>query len=210
MARPPKTSGVPHELHQAIHERYLSMAREAGVVHMPSPDYQEKVILALLQRLRKMDQALAAHCAGEIAVIAGAEKALFAPPERVDAEIKRALNSVAFGKPSRATCIPETVYVQRDMLLNFLTREGYPRDARNDETRKEWLSNRWQRIIDVISPDLCFCNYTVSFEGLLRLAKQQDRCHPLDSIPATADLILANLHNTTPANIGRLLKTIRS
>lgn len=206
MARPPKTSDVPYELHQAINNRYLRLAAEASVIPIPSLKYQETIILALLQRLQGMDPAVAGHCAGEIAAITGAEKSLLAPGERVEAEIQRALNSIANGKPSRATCIPEAIFVQRDMLLDFLTREGYPPNARNDETRKEWLSRRWNRIIDVISPTLCFCSYTVSFEEFLRL----DKAHRWDSLAATVDLILANLHNTTPANIERIVKTVRS
>lgn len=206
MARPPKKSNVPYEIHKNINEYYLKFHKESN--GMPSKKYHEQIIRALLQRLQGIDPEQAAHCAGMIAVIAGAEVARFASQDQIENEIKWAFNGIAFGKPSRAMCGRGTFLVQRDMLLDYLMREEYPCQAENTKTMKDWLAQHWSRIIELITPTPCGCSYTVSFDGLGSLAERSGTSHKWRSVADTAVLILANLHNTTPANIRRILKAL--
>src|SRR5262249_55946478 len=114
------------------------------------------------------------------------------------------LANIAAGEPSGQAHAVGTLQSQRGVVLDFLKQEQYPTDARNDLTRKEWIKPRWEWLIQLLSCIPCPCSYSQEFEGFLATAKQYP---PLwKSQAQLADLVLAYLHNTTPSNVGRLLK----
>lgn len=211
MGKPSKRPPVPYHVLENI-QAYMN-ANTAHTEGMPSQKWHSLLIVSLLERLNQRDPREAQYCEQVIAAIANLEAARFVTPDRIEEEIRLQFRNLIYGKPSRATHHIGTIQSQHGAVLDYLRQQKYPLHANHDKTREKWLETHWTRLMDVISIIPCPCIYTsrsLSFvefiETVKRFTCEKKRQYRLHSQADTTDLIIANLHSTSPLNIERLLK----
>lgn len=174
---------------------------------LPRPERLPSILAAVLRRIARRDPDEWRYCLQRIATIANLDVALFVPEERIEYEVSVELDNLERGHPSKETHHRDTLRSQRGALLDFLRQEHFPHDVRDSRVVKKWLADHWTRIMELLTPIPCYCKYAaLSYDEFLadRITQAHSRWW---SQARTTDLIVALLHNSTPGNLQRLLKS---
>lgn len=175
------------------------------LIDVPIPPDRErlvKIVRVMLGRMQAIDPHEYNHCRSSVAHIATLQAADFSPKQKAEqkAEIERCLEEMASEPASKLTHVRENVAIQREMLIDYLMSEKFV-DANNP---KMWLTERWDRIVTLLTTIPCRCCYNSSHENFIREAARSRKT--LATVAHTADTILAALHNSTPEFIRKRAK----
>ena len=119
----------------------------------------------------------------------------------------QALNDLRDVPVSGSTHSPWTILRQKEILELLFVRHEFPERARNPLTKAEWFEKKQEFIKEDLEWVPCYCNYT---NGVMELSKQKIQTSLKKPGIHLKHVILAALHNTTPAFIIKLCKPKRS
>ncbi len=115
----------------------------------------------------------------------------------------RLLEEIVWGKVTKATHFNETVCMQQGVLDVYLAQHSTYRECRNVATRAAWLKEHEADLIGLLVRYPCFHEYGDALDLNRPLKKKLEEATTPGKF---RDLILANVHNTTPAQIAKIRK----
>lgn len=210
MARPKKTSSTPEAT------AGVDSFRQTYLDPLPTRvDLLQTIVLALLNRIRRMDAETVRQVSVFVRVLAARsaywDSTRSTPQDGVEAtrewhEYHDLLAEIALGKKTKMTHCPESVIEHRRLLDLYLGQHGDFSTCQNLLTTREWIAKHEDTILELLEPIPCFCSYgDALMPATLSRPLKQALCGNLTP-GRFRDILLALLHCTTPTQIQKICK----
>lgn len=192
-----------------VSDKFIAQLGEVGRDFIPhDPVLSRMAVAALLFRVEQRNPVEAQFLRYSLQMLAFMERKnpglrasdLSNDPELnglIQEALRTALYNLAYGKLGRHEHYVPFLHLQRDFLVQYINRHPYPQQAGR---RESWLHAHAEPIWNLLTQLKCLCRYSKSLRDL-----------PLDNLnwsrtPARVIcLLLAKLHQATPAQIQKLL-----
>ena len=210
MARPKKTAVTPEAAAS------IDSFRKTHLDPLPTRvDLLQTIVLALLNRIRRMDAETVRHVGVFVRVLAARsaywESARSTPQDGVEAtrewdEYHDLLAEIALGKKTKFTHCRESVIDHRRLLDLYLADHGDFSTCRNLLTIRQWITKHEDAIIDLLLPIPCFCSYGAAIMPVT-LDRQLKQDLSGNLTPGRfRDILLGMLHCTRHDQIAKICK----
>ncbi len=200
-------------------ERDHQIAAREAVQNYPIPGIPQNptllqlIVESLLIRLGSFDREMAQAVRNIIYELAVSEKSRELQAdfyenfpileEHAKLENMLQLGTLAVYKKGRKTHVDLTIKAQRVYLKDYFDEHGFPGNARNILTQKEWLKKHEPNILKLLGLLKCGCNYADSLDEL-RNNKKNVKSPKTEA--QWLNGILATFHHTTTENIKKIHK----